>query len=81
MPFQKMTAAIKKEIIERINNEEDYLFSSRYAYSIKKLLNKHPEGVSVKFIANTLMMTEKEVEAIYARIIGKLQSILKVTSN
>lgn len=64
-----------KELVEI---DDDFINNKRYDYSLKKLLEKHQDGVSNKVIAQSLMIEEQEVEALYENIIVKLRSIMKI---
>ena len=41
-------------------------------------MDRYPEGVPNRIIADALMITEDDVEEIYVRIVEKLREIMKV---
>ncbi len=62
----------------KINEEEDYIDYPKFKNSIKKLIDKYPDGVENDVIAKVLNLTEEEVEKTYAGAIKKLQDSLGV---
>lgn len=63
-------------IRERIETEPDFIAIKRFDYSLNKLLERYPEGVPTRVIAQALMMEESEVEELYQKIIAKLRKNL-----
>jgi hypothetical protein len=61
---------------ERIRFDPDFVVSSKYDNSLKKVLKEYPDGVPENLIARMLDSTEEEVEKIYQRAIRKLKKIL-----
>lgn len=70
-----MTSA---EVRERLSTEDDFIFLPRYEYSLKRLLERYPDGVPEKLIAQGLLITEDEVTLVYNRAVRKLQRLMKV---
>lgn len=64
----------KKQIL----NDPDYIEHPKFSCSVKKLLDKYPDGVDDDTIAKILMMDKSEVEAIYQESIKKLRKKLGV---
>lgn len=62
----------------KLTNEEDYIDCIKFNNSIKKLIEKNPEGVDDETIAKVLNITTEEVEKIYQSAIKKLQKSLKI---
>ena len=62
----------------KLTNEEDYIDCIKFNNSIKKLIEKNPEGVDDETIAKVLNLTVEEVEQIYQSAIKKLQKSLKI---
>lgn len=63
----------REEIQKRIQEEEDYVRAPKFSNSLTKFLAKNSEGIENAAIARLLMITEEEVEAIYADAISQLQ--------
>lgn len=61
-----------------LGTDPDYIFSSKYGFSLKNVLVKYPNGCPNKIIASSLMIKEEDVEKLYATIVTKLQNHLKV---
>lgn len=66
----------KKEVADKIMEDEDFIYCPRLGNSLKKLIDKNPEGVDDERIAKVLLMDEEEVKAIFATAIGKLRKSL-----
>lgn len=56
----------------------DYIASKRFGYSLAKLQERYPDGCPDRIIALVLLMDEAEVEALYQKIVQKLQLQMKV---
>lgn len=63
----------KRKIIE----DEDFIDCPKMKNSLKKMVEKNPEGIGNETIAKVLNMTEKEVEDAYNSAIEKLKKSLK----
>lgn len=59
-----------------IDNDEDFVYVKRFDYSLKKLLEKYPDGAPDRVIAQALMITEEDVEKTYQHIVQKLKDSL-----
>ena len=68
----------KKTVKEKIFEEEDFIYCPRLGNSLKKLIDKNPEGVSNERIAKVLMMTEEEVEETYENALKKFRKALGI---
>jgi len=64
----------KKELKERILEDEDFIYCPRLGNSLEKLIEKNPEGVDDERIAKVLLMEEKEVLSIFAQAIEKIKN-------
>lgn len=64
----------KRKILE----EEDFIDYPKFKNSIKKLIEKNPDGVDNETIAKSLGIEESEVEALYQSAVEKLQKTLGV---
>jgi len=62
-----------------ITTDEDFVYSKRFGYSLKKLLERYPDGCPDRVIAAVLLITEDDVEAHYQRIVIKLRNAMGVT--
>lgn len=57
--------------------DEDYIDSPKFKYSLKELLEKNPDGVDNEAISKVLNMSVEEVEEVYQSAIKKLQKTLE----
>ena len=61
-----------------IEEDEDFIDCPKFKNSIKKLIDKHPDGIEDDMIAKVLNITPQEVKKIYAGAIVKLQKSLDI---
>jgi hypothetical protein len=66
-------------IKHKINNDPNYIHIRRFEYSLSKLLERYPEGVPDKYIAQALDIEEEEVDALYEQTVQKLRKLMNVT--
>lgn len=62
----------------KLNTNPDFIYSTRFDCSLKKLLARYPDGVPDRIIAQVLVMTEEEVEAMWDTVVEKLRSTMGV---
>lgn len=62
----------------KLMEDEDFIDYPKFKNSLKKLIDKYPDGVDNETIAKVLDITEEEVEQIYQSAIKKLQARLGV---
>jgi len=62
---------------DKILNNPDYIYAPRYKNSLKNIIESNPEGLDNKAIAKVLLITEEEVEQLYAKAVVSLQKALK----
>ena len=68
-----MADDVRKKIME----EDDWIYCPRFNNSISCLLDRYPDGVPERIIAQVLLITEEEVEALYQGIVLKLREALR----
>ena len=68
----------KDDIKELILKDEDFIYCPRLGNSLKKLIEKNPDGVDDERIAKVLLMTEEEVQGAFNRAIQKIRNTLKL---
>jgi DNA-binding NarL/FixJ family response regulator len=56
-----------------IREDVDFVCLKRYDFSLKRVLERFPDGASDRIIAQALGITEAEVQEAYGRIIQKLK--------
>lgn len=61
-----------------IETDEDFIASKRFDFSLKKLLERYPEGAPDKVIAQALLVTEEELAELEKSVIEKLRAGLQV---
>jgi hypothetical protein len=66
------------EAKQRVSSDPDFVYLKRFDFSLARLLERHPEGVPDRVIAAALMVTEEDVDDLYAEIVAKLRAAMKV---
>ncbi len=66
-----------EQVKQKINNEPDFIFLKRFDFSLKNLLDRYPDGVPNRIIAQALQMTEVEVEDLYQKVLVKLRERIR----
>jgi len=67
-----------EETRRKIAEDPDFVNVKRFDNSLKKMLERYPDGAPPKAIAQALLMTEEEVEELYQQVVLKLRAALKV---
>lgn len=60
----------------KIMEDPDYIDIKRFDFSLKKLLERYPDGCPNRIIAKALDISEEEVEAKYEEIVQKLRTLI-----
>ncbi len=66
------------EMKAKIQSDPDFVALKRFGFSLQALVEKYPDGVPEKLIAQALLMSEAEVEALYQETVEKLKDHLDV---
>ena len=59
-----------------IASDPDYINAKRYNKSLKQFLEKHPNGSSIRLIAQSLNMEEEDVQELIDSTLSKLRDKL-----
>lgn len=62
----------------KLMEDEDFIDYPKFKNSLKKLIDKYPDGVDNETIAKVLDITESEAEGYYQSAIKKLKAKLGV---
>jgi hypothetical protein len=65
------------EIVRRLLSEEDFVFAPRYQNSLKALVEKYPDGVPDKIVAQALQIDVEEVPEAFARTVAKIKKQIR----
>ncbi len=76
--FSPSVALTTSEVRRLIAEDPDFVHLKRFDYSIRKLLERYPDGCPTRIIAQALMITEEDVEAQYQSIVVKLRESMGV---
>lgn len=68
----------KDDIKGLILQDEDFIYCPRLGNSLKKLIEKNPDGIDDERIAKVLLMTEEEVQVTFNKAIEKIKNVLKL---
>lgn len=61
---------------ERLDNDPDFILSSKHGNSLKKLLRSWPNGVSDETIARVMDLSSEEVEETWQSALKKLRNAM-----
>lgn len=64
-----------------LKEDPDFIFSKKFDFSLKNLLERYPEGVSNKMIAKVLLMSEIDVNKTLTDVLTKIRKRLKIEVN
>lgn len=67
----------KKMLKKKIMEEEDFIYCPRLGNSLRKLIEKYPDGVDDGRIQKILLLSEKELKNTYESAIKKLRDAFK----
>lgn len=67
-----------EEIRQQLMVDVDFIPLKRFQYSVKKLLDRYPDGVPDRIIAQAMLIDEEQVEVLYQEVVAKLRGIMKV---
>ncbi len=62
-----------EEIKILIDTDVDFIAIRRFDFSLKKLLERYPDGVPTRIICTALQMDETQVEDMYQELLAKLK--------
>lgn len=65
-------------VLELIQTDEDYIYSRRFDNSLKKLLERHPDGAPDSVIAAVLLVDVATIDTMYDAIVQKLREHMHV---
>lgn len=68
----------EEKLREKILKEEDFINCPRMGNSIKKLMNKNPDGIDEERMSKLLLMSEDEIKNIYLKALSKIKKKLGV---
>jgi hypothetical protein len=67
-----------EEIRHRLSTDEDFIPLKRFDYSMRCLLDRYPDGVPDRIIAQSLLIDDEQVEVLYQEVVAKLRTNMKV---
>ena len=66
----------KDSLKEKIGKDEDFIYCPRLSNSLKKFIEKHPDGVSEDRICKVLLMEKEELDKIFNTAIKKIRDYM-----
>jgi hypothetical protein len=60
----------------KINLDEDFIDCTRFKNSVKKLIEKHPDGVDDETICKVLCITQEELSSLFSDALIKIRKEL-----
>lgn len=73
-----MKITYKKEDVDRVNNDPDFIYSKKHGNSLGRFKGANHNSVSEHRIAYLLLMPTSDVTAIFNGIIQKARQTLKI---
>lgn len=67
---------ITPEQQRRLEQDPDYILLTRYDNSLKRLLERYPDGAPDRIIGQAIGMSELEVQEAYEAIVRKLRRMM-----
>lgn len=68
----------KEEIQHLLHNDETFVNSKRYGYSIDAVLERYPDGAPNNVIAQLLELDKDDIDARYSSIVVNLRRLMGV---
>lgn len=66
----------KQAMRARVRKEEDYINCPKMSNSVRRLMERYPDGVSDTYIAKVMLSTEEEVVGLYQSAVEKLRAAM-----
>jgi hypothetical protein len=66
------------EIRQRLRREPDFIALPRFNYSLASLVERYPDGVPEKLVAEALDMTEEDAQILFESAVKKLRRAMGV---
>lgn len=63
----------------RLQSDLDFVYLPKFEFSLQKLMERYPDGVPDRLIAQALMLTEDDVEEMFQSAVLKLRKMMKVS--
>lgn len=64
----------KIQILEKLENDTDFIWSKKYNHNLNEFLEAHSDGVTDKTISKLLKMTPDELDVQFQQILSKLKN-------
>lgn len=68
-----------EEAQRKLETDEDFVCLKRFDYSLRKVVERYPDGCPDRVIASALMLSEEELAEVYETIVSKLRGLMGVT--
>lgn len=67
-----------EEVKKKVEEDPDFVNLKRFDFSLKKLVERYPEGCPNRVILSALLMSEDELDKCYNGIVEKLRAQMGV---
>lgn len=61
-----------------LTDDPDFVSLKRFDFSLKKVMDRYPEGCPDHVIASALLVSEEEVPILYEQVVTKLRNLMGV---
>lgn len=68
----------QKDIKDLIDSDEDFIYCPRWGNSLKKIIEKHPDGLDDDRISKVLLISVEEVRDIFESAIKKIRKMIGI---
>lgn len=66
------------ETQKMLTDDPDFVSLKRFDFSLKKVMDRYPEGCPDHVIASALLVNEDDVPALYEQVVTKLRNLMGV---
>lgn len=66
------------ETQKMLTDDPDFVSLKRFDFSLKKVMDRYPEGCPDHVIASALLVSEEEVPILYEQVVTKLRNLMGV---
>ncbi len=68
---------VAQEDMQKLKNDPDFILIKRFDFSLRRMLERKPSGVSDRTVAQALGIQEEEVNPLFQGVLKKLKVLLK----
>jgi hypothetical protein len=62
----------------KLQTEDDFIAIKRFGFSLRSIMDRYPEGVPDRYIAQALAVPEEELPVLYDSVVAKLRTLMQI---